>query len=264
MSKFYAVRKGRKPGVYRQWDECRKHVIGFRGSRYKKFTSEQEAWDFVQEGNEGVALQVPAVEKKANAPADALNGKPGSVVIYTDGACTGNANVAQRSHPAGWGFVALRVEEDGELKVLDECFGPVSVREGESEYLGAEVTSNNTAELSALGWAMKWILTKKGAIGKDVVFRYDSKYAANSITGVFNGAKNQKLIMTIRKLYEKLKAQGLKPNWAHVKGHSNDKWNDRADHLARRGASAWKKQNKRKHRADDSQAHRGYTRRRFY
>ena len=37
MSKFYAVRVGRIPGIYRTWDECKKQVNGFSGAIFKSF-----------------------------------------------------------------------------------------------------------------------------------------------------------------------------------------------------------------------------------
>lgn len=269
MGKFYAVREGRKPGVYHEWEECRSHVIGFPGAKYKKFTTEKDAWDFVhQENNSSLSQSSSSYSSKRSAKAKQssvrgegeADGPIGSVVIYTDGSCIGNSNVAQRVQPAGWGFVALRVQEEG-LQVLEECFGPVCLKEGEAQYLGAEVTSNNTAELSALGWAMKWVLTQKKTVGKTVVFRYDSKYAANSITGVFNGKKNRKLVDTVRDLYKKVQAEGVETKMVHVKGHSNDRWNDRADHLAQRGAAAWRQQSKRKQLGADPR--RRYRRRHY-
>ena len=33
--KFYAVKKGRKPGIYMSWDACKAQVMGFPKARYK-------------------------------------------------------------------------------------------------------------------------------------------------------------------------------------------------------------------------------------
>lgn len=41
--KFYVVWKGRKPGVYRSWDECKAQVHGFAGPVYKAFETLQAA-----------------------------------------------------------------------------------------------------------------------------------------------------------------------------------------------------------------------------
>ncbi|GAA5938404.1 hypothetical protein JCM3775_000883 [Rhodotorula graminis] len=47
---FYAVRVGRKPGVYTSWDDCAAQVNGFQGARHKKFPTRDEAEGFVSGG----------------------------------------------------------------------------------------------------------------------------------------------------------------------------------------------------------------------
>uniref|UniRef100_A0A1I7X1M0 ribonuclease H n=1 Tax=Heterorhabditis bacteriophora TaxID=37862 RepID=A0A1I7X1M0_HETBA len=44
---FYAVANGRRIGVFRTWDECHILVDKFPHARYKKFSSEREAHDFI-------------------------------------------------------------------------------------------------------------------------------------------------------------------------------------------------------------------------
>lgn len=46
-SKFYAVRMGKKPGIYSTWDACKKQVDGFSGASYKSFTTLKEAESFM-------------------------------------------------------------------------------------------------------------------------------------------------------------------------------------------------------------------------
>ncbi|XP_033737708.1 ribonuclease H1-like isoform X2 [Pecten maximus] len=46
---FYAVRRGKMPGIYKTWDECKAQVNGFPKARYKKFSTESEANDFVND-----------------------------------------------------------------------------------------------------------------------------------------------------------------------------------------------------------------------
>ena len=46
-SKFYAVKKGRKPGIYKTWPDAQKQVAGFSGAQFKSFMTEQEARDFI-------------------------------------------------------------------------------------------------------------------------------------------------------------------------------------------------------------------------
>ncbi|XP_011701028.1 PREDICTED: ribonuclease H1-like isoform X2 [Wasmannia auropunctata] len=46
---YYAVARGRKPGIYATWGECSAQVIKFPGSIYKKFATESEAQSFIKE-----------------------------------------------------------------------------------------------------------------------------------------------------------------------------------------------------------------------
>lgn len=46
-AKWYAVHRGRTPGVYRTWAEAEPLVKGFAGARYKGFATESEARAFV-------------------------------------------------------------------------------------------------------------------------------------------------------------------------------------------------------------------------
>lgn len=45
--KFYAVRKGKKAGIYLSWDECKSMVHGFVGAEYKSFSTRQEAEEYI-------------------------------------------------------------------------------------------------------------------------------------------------------------------------------------------------------------------------
>ena len=49
MAKYYGVKEGKVPGVYREWKECEKQIKGYSGAVYKKFDSEAEARTFVND-----------------------------------------------------------------------------------------------------------------------------------------------------------------------------------------------------------------------
>lgn len=50
--KYYAVIKGRnvENKIFTSWDECKEAVQGFKGAKYKSFTSEKEAKDYLNTG----------------------------------------------------------------------------------------------------------------------------------------------------------------------------------------------------------------------
>lgn len=41
--RYYAVARGRRPGIYTSWDEIEPLVSGFRGNKHKSFRTKQEA-----------------------------------------------------------------------------------------------------------------------------------------------------------------------------------------------------------------------------
>lgn len=73
---FYAVRKGRKPGVYTDWSSCRVQVQGFEGAVYKGFNDFMSAVDFVQ-GRPTGTVQNDRAKNEASGPA-ASNGHSAS------------------------------------------------------------------------------------------------------------------------------------------------------------------------------------------
>lgn len=41
--KFYVVWKGKHPGIFESWDDCKAQIEGFKGAQYKSFSTFQEA-----------------------------------------------------------------------------------------------------------------------------------------------------------------------------------------------------------------------------
>ncbi|MDY6314076.1 MAG: ribonuclease H family protein [Clostridia bacterium] len=48
MAKFYAVRDGRKTGIFLTWEECKAQIDGYSGASYKSFKNVDEAKDFLR------------------------------------------------------------------------------------------------------------------------------------------------------------------------------------------------------------------------
>ena len=234
-SSFYAVKKGRIPGIYYSWDACLKQVDKYGGAIYKKFKALNEAELFInnnsinhiQKQTKPIPSTKPAtiITKQTNRYLSTstntytsfsnnhssstqliteysntdLN-KPNdhdSYILYTDGGCSGNQSVHNKTCLAGWGVVILYVkkgqcERDGDI--IAQLYGPVVLDEQSPHYLGATVGtlyhtypctrtqlnvmynsvitlfivlllyiyilyigSNNTAELTAIGEALLWL-----------------------------------------------------------------------------------------------------------
>lgn len=46
---WYAVARGRNPGIYKTWAECQAEILNFSGAKYRKFNTDIEAINFVNE-----------------------------------------------------------------------------------------------------------------------------------------------------------------------------------------------------------------------
>ncbi len=56
-NKYYAVKIGRKPGIYNTWDDCKKQVNGYSGAVYKSFSDVSEAKVFIGKGQKDSNLE---------------------------------------------------------------------------------------------------------------------------------------------------------------------------------------------------------------
>ena len=55
---FYAVREGRKPGIYSSWKECKNEVSGFANAIYKKFDTRKQAESFLADTTKKEAIRL--------------------------------------------------------------------------------------------------------------------------------------------------------------------------------------------------------------
>jgi ribonuclease HI len=137
-----------------------------------------------------------------------------TVVIYTDGACSGNPG------PGGWGAI---LTFDGH----------------EREICGGEPdTTNNRMELMAAISALE-TLTRPCT----VELHTDSQYLRGGVTGWMDNWKKRGWLTADKKpvknieLWQRLdEARGRHDvSWHWVKGHAGHEMNERADELARQG-----------------------------
>lgn len=60
-SKYYAVKKGKKTGIFRTWDECKTVVNGYPGAQYKSFLTLEEAQAYMDGGQNKAPEKEPEV-----------------------------------------------------------------------------------------------------------------------------------------------------------------------------------------------------------
>jgi ribonuclease HI len=151
------------------------------------------------------------------------------IKIYTDGAARGNPG------KAGWGAVFLFYPYQTSPLLRGRS------KEGVLEIGGrVEHATNNQMELTAPIGALKYLKSKMSKTVFDIEIISDSKYVILGITEwIFNWQKKNwrnaaKKPVLNRELWEELYflTQELKPKWTYVKGHNENKYNDRADEIA--------------------------------
>lgn len=141
------------------------------------------------------------------------------IVIYTDGACSGNPG------PGGWGAVLIWGEHRKELSGGDAA------------------TTNNRMELFAAISALEALKRPS-----KVELHTDSNYVKNGVTGWIHGWKRNgwktadKKPVKNAELWQRLDAARSRHevDWRWVKGHAGHELNERADELARQGMAPFK------------------------
>ncbi len=205
--KFYAVKQGRKTGLFTTWDDCKAQVQGYSGAIYKSFPTLQEAQQYLWgDGSSNAA--------ESNKPA-------------------GSAGVVEPS-PAADEMVAY-VDGSFHLQKRMFAYGAVVFYNGkEYRFAGSDADAelsemrNVAGEIRGAEKAMAFAL-EQGARVLHIYHDYEG--IARWCTGEWQAKKTG--TQQYRAFYQKVRQQGLDVKFHKVKGHSSDKYNDLADQLAK-------------------------------
>lgn len=187
--KYYAVRKGRNPGIYTSWDSCLKEVKGFSGAIYKSFKTKSEAEAFMK-----------GEEKKIEVDTDI-------VIAYVDG----SFNLPKKTYGAGVVLI-----KDGDEEYFKKSYS-------DSYYIHRNVAGEVKASELAIDHAIK-----KGY--KKIIIHHDYQGIKSWADGDWK--TNNDLTKSYKTFIDSKRKQ-IEISFVKVKGHSNDKYNDLADRLAK-------------------------------
>jgi ribonuclease HI len=225
--KYYVVWKGRTPGIFTTWNECKSQVDGFAGARYKSFPTLGEAESALggktssASGSSATKPSSAGKATKAKVPPlsqQQITDMPFDIKIFTDGGCEPNPG------EAGTG---LAVYLNNDLTEL--WYG-----------LYQPMGTNNTAELQGLKQAFI-IAKEKLQAGLSVAIYSDSKYSIDCITKWATGwekkgwtksggeIKNLDIIKPAYAMYQELASQ---ITIHHVNGHVGIEGNELADRMS--------------------------------
>lgn len=228
--KFYAVVKGRKPGIYETWfgpGGAHEQVMSFPGAVYKGFANLLEAREYIAgapgsrrsgkqavKGRPGLLPQKAAQQKETPAGSSHED----EVAVYSDGGCINNPG------PGGYGTVII----DGEKRT--ELSG------------GFRLTTNNRMELLGSIMGLKSLGRKPD---KQVKVYTDSRYVVNGISkGWARKWRKNNWMRDAKHRAENVDLWAIlldlcdvySPEFIWVKGHAGNVENERCDILAGQAA----------------------------
>ena len=192
--KYYAVRAGRKTGIFETWDDCKAQTIGYKGAEFKSFPTMDEAQAYLRGEN---AVTVAA----ENLPED-------GAVAYVDG-----------SYHVG---------------TKEFSCGAVLFYKGEELHFSVKFNDPELAEMRNVAGEIKGselILTYCMEHGIDSVSIYhDYEGVAKWAMGEWK--TNKEGTKAYRDFCAQA-AKKVRFCFVKVKGHSGDQYNDLADRLAK-------------------------------
>lgn len=164
--KYYAIARGRQPGIYNTWVDAKKQIDGFKGAKYKLFDTEQDAKEFINSMQTTHKLLDNFIKIEDPKEDDA------TLIVFTDGSARGNG----RANAIAGFAVAWPYHQEYNFS---------------SRLKPNELHTNNRAEYHALLYAFKQADIIDPDNKKTLIAYTDSMLLINSLTEwLFNWKRN--------------------------------------------------------------------------
>jgi len=230
MSKYYAVKVGKSPGIYNSWDACKQNVNGFSGAIYKSFKSIKEAENFI-----GLNKELNQLKEIIDLRDDYNSGnlkklkynrildqEDNIIEFFTDGSHSKHENNGYIGFGIFCSYLGKEYEYSGHCD-----------SEKLKEY-GIENSkiSNPTSEFIGFAETLKMLKNKNFRNNYTFIFKIDYEGVEKWMNG--NWKCKEIYIQKIKaQCVEYLSHINAKIKFEHVPGHSNVYGNEKADKLAK-------------------------------
>jgi ATP-dependent DNA helicase PIF1 len=193
--KFYAVRRGREPGIYLTWDDCKAQVHGYKDSIFKGFGTRPEADAFLQQGPPRQDWKRPHEAMAASSPItiavdDSFSGFPEATAASTPAHNTPvrypKKSPESKSAPTYSSFAQRMMENMGHVdgeglgKKKQGITSPVKATKPRGQKgVGYGIEKLNAKQFEALELAKSGcnvFLTGPAGTGKSLVIRHIIEY----------------------------------------------------------------------------------------
>lgn len=215
--KYYAVKCGKRTGIYETWAECEIQVKGFSGARYRSFESMVEAEKYMAEGEELIGKQINSesglVKQINNQVEEELRGlEETEVIAFVDGSYSSSEEKS--------GFGVIIIDSEGIQTHLYKAF----IKQLNEDFLELK---NVAAELEGVKEAVKWAIAYKKS---KIKIYYDYEGIGKWVNGSW---KAKKPIVRQYVSFIKEKSSFVSIEFCKVPAHSGIVYNEAADKLAR-------------------------------
>lgn len=225
VKKFYAVKKGRKTGVFSSWDECKASVDNYPGATFKGFTTLEEAKLYLK-NSEVKARNTEIHETKRTHEKKKVHGTKlcgskveentefppqGTLLAYVDG------SYEDTLKKYAFGCVFLLPD------------GRIFTEYGNGDNALSLQLRNVTGEMLGAMYAVRFAMLN----GFDAVeIRYDYSGIEKWVSGEWRGRTEltQKYAASMREW-----GKSIAVTFTKVAAHTNVKYNELADQMAKKG-----------------------------